>query len=301
MRFLQFYFALPIAMVVLSVTLVPFFHNARVFTAYEYLERRFDAKTRTLTAFLFLISRAHGERRGDLGAGGGAVGDAGLERHHDVPADGAADGDLHDVRRRAGGGLDRRQADGADRRSACWRRWSCWSSACPTASAWATRCSLAGTTGRLQTFDFRFDLTDRYTFWSGTIAALVPVLLVLRHRPEPGAALPHGEVGRRGAHLAADERLLEDSAAGAGAAHRRADVRVLRLHAAADAVQHRARRRRCAASARAGRVRGRRSAVRDRRSRPSARPPPRCARRRRRAAPSRGRPSAAFVQRHRRR
>src|ERR671917_704880 len=58
MRFIQFYFALPIAMIVLSVTLVPFFHNARVFTAYEYLERRFDAKTRSFTALLFLISRA---------------------------------------------------------------------------------------------------------------------------------------------------------------------------------------------------------------------------------------------------
>ena len=58
MRFLQFYFALPLAMIVLSVTLVPFFHNARVYTAYEYLERRFDAKTRTLTSLLFLVSRA---------------------------------------------------------------------------------------------------------------------------------------------------------------------------------------------------------------------------------------------------
>src|SRR5262245_41908967 len=58
MRFIQFYYALPVAMVILSLTLVPFFHNARVFTAYEYLERRFDAKTRSLTAFLFLISRA---------------------------------------------------------------------------------------------------------------------------------------------------------------------------------------------------------------------------------------------------
>jgi Na+/proline symporter len=58
MRFIQFYYGLPIAMVILSVTLVPFFHNARVFTAYEYLERRFDAKTRSLTALLFLISRA---------------------------------------------------------------------------------------------------------------------------------------------------------------------------------------------------------------------------------------------------
>lgn len=57
MRFIQFYFGLPIAMVILGVTLVPFLHGAKVFTAYEYLERRFDPKTRSLTSFLFLISR----------------------------------------------------------------------------------------------------------------------------------------------------------------------------------------------------------------------------------------------------
>src|SRR5438034_4248503 len=44
MRFVQFYFGLPVAMVILSVTLVPFFYRARVFTAYEYLEQRFDLK-----------------------------------------------------------------------------------------------------------------------------------------------------------------------------------------------------------------------------------------------------------------
>ena len=57
LRFIQFYFGLPLAMVILGVTLVPFMHGAKVFTAYEYLERRFDAKTRSLTAFLFLLSR----------------------------------------------------------------------------------------------------------------------------------------------------------------------------------------------------------------------------------------------------
>ena len=57
MRFLQFYFGLPLAMVLLGVTLVPFLHGARVFTAYEYLERRFDARTRSLTSFLFLVAR----------------------------------------------------------------------------------------------------------------------------------------------------------------------------------------------------------------------------------------------------
>jgi SSS family transporter len=57
MRFIQFYFGLPLAMVILGVTLVPFLHGAKVYTAYEFLERRFDARTRSLTAFLFLLSR----------------------------------------------------------------------------------------------------------------------------------------------------------------------------------------------------------------------------------------------------
>jgi Na+/proline symporter len=58
MRFIQFYFGLPLAMVVLSVTLVPFFYRAGVYTAYEYLERRFDVKTRTLASLLFLCGRS---------------------------------------------------------------------------------------------------------------------------------------------------------------------------------------------------------------------------------------------------
>jgi Na+/proline symporter len=60
MRFVQFYFGLPLAMVILSATAVPFFHRAGVYTAYEYLERRFDPKTRTLTALVFLIQRGLG-------------------------------------------------------------------------------------------------------------------------------------------------------------------------------------------------------------------------------------------------
>jgi solute:Na+ symporter, SSS family len=58
LRFVQFYFGLPLAMIILSLTVVPFFTRARVYTAYEYLERRFDAKTRSLASFLFLIGRA---------------------------------------------------------------------------------------------------------------------------------------------------------------------------------------------------------------------------------------------------
>src|SRR5687768_6679008 len=55
--FVQFYYGLPIAMIILSLTLVPFFYRARVYTAYEYLERRFDLKTRTLASALFLLQR----------------------------------------------------------------------------------------------------------------------------------------------------------------------------------------------------------------------------------------------------
>jgi SSS family transporter len=57
MRFVQFYFGLPLAMVVLCITFIPAFHKLNVYTAYEYLEKRFDLKTRSLTAFLFLLQR----------------------------------------------------------------------------------------------------------------------------------------------------------------------------------------------------------------------------------------------------
>lgn len=57
MRFVQYYFGLPLAMIVLSVTFVPIYHRLRVFTAYEFLEQRFDLKTRALTSFLFLLQR----------------------------------------------------------------------------------------------------------------------------------------------------------------------------------------------------------------------------------------------------
>ena len=57
MRFLQFYFGLPLAMVIISVTFVPIYYRLKVYTAYEYLETRFDIKTRSFTALLFLASR----------------------------------------------------------------------------------------------------------------------------------------------------------------------------------------------------------------------------------------------------
>lgn len=60
MGFIQFYFGLPIAMVVICVTFIPLYHKYKVFTAYEYLEKRFDLKTRSLAAILFLVQRGLG-------------------------------------------------------------------------------------------------------------------------------------------------------------------------------------------------------------------------------------------------
>ncbi|QXP74573.1 sodium:solute symporter [Tenacibaculum sp. AHE15PA] len=57
MGFVQFYFGLPIAMVIICLVFIPIYHRLKVYTAYEYLEGRFDRKTRTLTAILFLIQR----------------------------------------------------------------------------------------------------------------------------------------------------------------------------------------------------------------------------------------------------
>src|SRR5688572_19149801 len=57
MGFVQYYFGLPLAMVVICIFFVPIFSRLKVYTAYEYLETRFDGKTRTLTSFLFLLQR----------------------------------------------------------------------------------------------------------------------------------------------------------------------------------------------------------------------------------------------------
>ena len=57
MRFVQYYFGLPLAMLVIAFVFVPAFNKLKITTAYEFLQNRFDVKTRTLTSFLFLVSR----------------------------------------------------------------------------------------------------------------------------------------------------------------------------------------------------------------------------------------------------
>jgi Na+/proline symporter len=170
MRFLQFYYALPIAMIVLSVTLVPFFHRARVFTAYEYLEQRFDAKTRALTSFLFLISRSMA--LGVVIAAPAVVLSVmlGLSVTNTVLLI-AAPTAIYTMF----GGVQ--AVTWTDVKQMFLIVFGLLAAvvvlvlALPQDISVVQALRLAGSTGRLHTFDFSFDLSNQFTFWSGTIAA----------------------------------------------------------------------------------------------------------------------------------
>ena len=166
MRFVQFYFGLPLAMVILGVTLVPFLHGARVFTAYEYLEQRFDAKTRSLTSFLFLISR--GMSCGTIIAAPAVVFSAifGWPLSWCVALIG-----VPTVVYTMIGGVQ--AVTWADVKQMFIIVGSLVSIVIvlivkmPVSTDTALR--IAGAAGRMQVFDFSFDLSKTYTFWSGIL------------------------------------------------------------------------------------------------------------------------------------
>ena len=171
MRFIQFYFGLPIAMVVLSVTLVPFFYTSGVYTAYEYLERRFDVKTRTFASVLFLFGRSmstgaiisapavilsvifHWNLTLTILAIGGPtilytmLGGVQAVAWTDVKQMGVVVGGLVCAVVALVIGL-------------------------PHDVSVARALHVAGAAGRMNTIDFRFDATQTYTFWSGIIGGL---------------------------------------------------------------------------------------------------------------------------------
>lgn len=166
LKFVQFYFGLPIAMVILGVTLVPFLHGAKVYTAYEYLERRFDAKTRSLTSLLFLLSR--GMSCSTILAAPAVVLSAifGWNLAWCVALIG-----IPTITYTVFGGV--RAVAWADVKQMVIVVAALTSIVIvlivrmpiPVDDAFR----IAGAAGRLQVFDFSFDLTKTYTFWSGII------------------------------------------------------------------------------------------------------------------------------------
>ena len=166
LRFVQFYFGLPLAMVILGVTLVPFLRGNGVYTAYEYLERRFDARTRTLTALLFLLSR--GMSCGVIIAAPAVVFSAifGWPLAWCVALIG-----VPTVAYTMLGGIQ--AVTWADVKQmilivvALVAVIVVLIVKMPVSPDDALR--IAGATGRLKVFDFSFDLGETYTFWSGLI------------------------------------------------------------------------------------------------------------------------------------
>ena len=257
LRFIQFYFGLPLAMILLSLTLVPFFHRAKVYTAYEYLERRFDVRVRTLAASLFLVGRAMS--LGVTLAAPAVVISAILDWSLpttvlvlNVPmifytslggVQAVAWTDVKQMFIMVAGIAAAIIVLLAGIPSEVGHRSGAPPGGCDGPAAGA----------RLPLRSAR-DLHGLV----GIHRRPLPDARLLRLRPEPGPALSDGEIGRRGAVVVDDERLREDPAAAGRALHRRPRLHLLRLPDAAHAVQRGARGADRSQSAR-GRIRARSS------------------------------------------
>ena len=175
MRFVQFYFGLPIAMIILSVTLVPFFYRANVYTAYEYLERRFDVRTRTLASLLFLLSR--GLQAGVVIAAPAVILSIILNLNLTITI--LAIGLPTTIYTMFGGVQAVTWTDVkqmviivAGLAAAIVGLVM----GLPDEIGVGEALHVAGTTGRLLTLDFTFDLNETYTVWSGMIGGLFLML-----------------------------------------------------------------------------------------------------------------------------
>ena len=171
MRFIQFYYGLPLAMVILCITVVPFFYRANVFTAYEYLEKRFDAKTRSLTSFFFLISRGLGV--GVIIAAPAVILSIVLGWSEIVTI--FVIGLTTTFYTMFGGVQAVTWTDVKQMVLIITGLGVCLFiilSNFPAEVSLSDGLFLAGATGKLTTIETSFDLTEKYTIWSGVIAAL---------------------------------------------------------------------------------------------------------------------------------
>jgi Na+/proline symporter len=175
LRFIQFYFGLPLAMILLSMTVVPFFHRAKVYTAYEYLEQRFDLRTRTLTSFLFLMGRAFS--LGVTLAAPAVVMSAILGWRLPVTVlviciPMILYTSLGGVQAVAWTDVKQMFIIVAGMATAV----VVLIAGIPSDVGFVDAMHLAGATGRLRAIDFRFDLRETYTFWSGLVGGLFLML-----------------------------------------------------------------------------------------------------------------------------
>jgi SSS family solute:Na+ symporter len=171
MRFVQFYFGLPIAMIILSVTFVPIFYKLKVFTAYQFLEERFDLKTRSLTAVLFLVQRG-------LAAGITIYAPAIILSTllgWNLTLTNIFIGLLVIVYTVSGGTkavTQTQKQQMAVMMGGMLLAGVMVISMLPKEIGFSDALHVAGKMGKLNVVNFDFDLNDRYNFWSGITAAL---------------------------------------------------------------------------------------------------------------------------------
>ena len=168
MGFVQFYFGLPIAMVVICMVFIPIYHRLKVYTAYEYLETRFDLKTRTLTAILFLIQRG-------LAAGITIFAPAiilSAVLGWDLTTLNVLIGILVIIYTVTGGtkavSVTQKQQM-AVIFAGMFVAFYLIVSYLPEDISFTKALKIAGASGKLEILDFSFNMDNRYTFWSGII------------------------------------------------------------------------------------------------------------------------------------
>ena len=171
MRFLQFYLGLPIAMVILCITFVPIFYRLKVYTAYEYLESRFDLKTRTLAALLFLVQRG-------LAAGITIYAPAIILStllHWNLTLTNIFIGVLVIIYTVSGGTkavTQTQKQQMAVMMGGMILAGILVLNMLPEKIGLFDAMTIAGKMGKMNLINFEFDLDDRYNFWTGTTAAL---------------------------------------------------------------------------------------------------------------------------------
>ena len=168
MGFVQFYFGLPIAMVIICMVFIPIYHRLKVYTAYEYLESRFDLKTRVLTAFLFLIQR--GLAAGITIFAPAIILSAVLGWNLNVLI--VLIGTLVIIYTVSGGtkavNVTQKQQM-AVIFAGMLAAFFIIVSYLPADISFSNALQIAGANGKMDILDFSFDLENRYTFWSGII------------------------------------------------------------------------------------------------------------------------------------
>ncbi len=168
MGFVQFYFGLPIAMIIICIVFIPLYHKLKVYTAYEYLESRFDLKTRTITAFFFLIQRG-------LGAGITIFAPAiilSAVLGWDLTTLNIIIGILVIIYTVSGGtkavSVTQKQQM-AIIFTGMFITFFLIISYLPEGITFTKALDIAGASGKMEVLDFSFDLSNRYTVWTGII------------------------------------------------------------------------------------------------------------------------------------